>query len=452
VTWLESITAFGGVGLAIAGGMLVVAAPILPKGERGKLRLPLLLLALHVGVMGLRSVAGDEAQTPLRVTGVFLLLMSQARSGFLLLHHAVVAPTFGSEEVPKILRDLVQGLLFIAAALVTLRAAGVEPSSLFTTSALLTAVVGFALQDTLGNLFAGLAIQAQRPFRVGDWIRFDDDPEHIGQVVEINWRAVKVETLDHFEMTVPNATLAKASVHNYSTPYRQVRRRAYVEAPYDRPPERIMPELTDALRGVEGVLDEPPPSAIIADFSERGVRYEVRYFIADFATREHVAGRVRERLWYALQRLGVSIPVPQRMVAMYDYTEERLEHEAAQRVHEVDEALRRVDFLRALPEEARHQLAEATVQRLYAPGEQIIEEGGVGAELFIVRRGAVAVEVGPTRRQVARLGPGQFFGEMALMTGAERSASIRAIGRRRCWSSGRPRSSRCSRTRRSSRS
>ncbi len=427
--WIHHIGLSGGVAISVAIAMILVLPVVLPTGSRKRVRAPILLLAVHVGLLAWRLVlpGGSALDDPLRIASYFFLLLSLARSGYLIVLHAVVTRALGG-EVPRIMRDLIQGLLYVGVALLTLQTAGVHPSSILTTSALLTAVIGLSLQDTLGNLFAGLAIQAQRPFRVGDWIQFDDDDRRIGRVVELNWRTVKVETLDKVEITVPNSTLARSALRNYSMPTRVARRLAHVDVPYDRSPEHIMPVLLRALGEVNGVLTSPPPSVIIKDFSERGVRYEVRYFIDDFEEREVIAGAVRERLWYALQRIGVEIPAPQRLVRLYDLSEERLEHEQEARVMARDDALRRVDFLRALPEEARHHLAEAARAALYAPDEFIIRRGDAGSELFIVKRGEVVVEIGSgrSRRVVARLGPGQFFGEMSLITGEKRTASVRA--------------------------
>src|SRR2546421_582971 len=113
---------------------------------------------------------------------------------------------------PRIFRDVTQAVVYVIVLMLTLRAVGVEPSSLLTTSALLTAVVGLALQDTLGNMVSGLALQMQRPFQVGDWIQFDPDERQIGKVTEVNWRATTVVTNDLIEVIVPNAHLAKAAI------------------------------------------------------------------------------------------------------------------------------------------------------------------------------------------------------------------------------------------------
>lgn len=425
----EVVTFTSGVGLALGVASVLLLPLVLPKGERKHIKLPIVLLLLHVGTLLLRTYlpVSDSTASTLHIAGVFFLLASLARSVYLLVLHSVVSRYLGGAEVPRIVRDLIQALLFIGVFLATLRAGGVEPTSLLTTSALLTAVIGLSLQDTLGNLFAGLAIQIQHPFRVGDWIVYEATEQNMGKVIEMNWRATKVRTLDEIEITVPNGTLAKAALRNYSLPTARVRRHAYVEAPYDRPPEQVIPELVDAARSVPGVLASPPPTVLVCDFTERGVRYDVRFHLEDLDGRENISGLVRERLWYALQRLGIEVPVPQRVVRMFDYTEERIAHEQKARIDDRDEALRRVDFLRALPDEARHRLAEGSSSRLYAPSETIIIEGDLGEELFVVRRGEVAVEVGRSRREVARLGPGQFFGEMSLMTGEQRKASVRAV-------------------------
>src|SRR5262249_22593961 len=196
-----------GLGVAVAIALLLALRLTLPAAERGRLGLPATTLALHlVAYAGIvLSAAGTDARRVLKPISLLFLLASIARSAVLLF--VDVAGQRLKRPLPKISRDIAQGLAYGAVGMLALREAGVEPGSLLTTSALLTAVIGLSLQETLGNLFAGLAIELQHPFEIGDWIQFDADPKHIGRVVEINWRATRVMTLDEVELIVPNATL-----------------------------------------------------------------------------------------------------------------------------------------------------------------------------------------------------------------------------------------------------
>ena len=427
----EEITTFGGVGLLVAALTLLAARVLLPPSERPHLRFPLVALLLHVAVVGVRWAVPAEsgAQDGLGLLALLLLLLSIGRSGFLVLVHSVFGRRV-TRPMPKIFRDILQAGIYAGVLLVVLRAAGVEMGSLLTTSALLTAVIGLSLQDTLGNLFAGLAIQAQRPFEVGDWIQFDEFPENIGMVTEINWRAAKVITIQQIEITVPNSTLAKASIQNFTKPTTEARRSVTAHAPYHIPLRRVQSALLEAARSVDGVLAKPEPSVIPAGFDERGVEYEVRYFVSDFQRRDVIAGEVRDRVWYALARAAIEIPVPQRTIQMLDASSVTAERSRQNELVARETYLRKVDFLKDLPDGAIHTLAEMSETRLYDQAETIIRQGDQGEELFIVRRGEVAVmleENGQGRVEVARLGPGKFFGEMSLMTGEERRATVRTV-------------------------
>jgi len=428
---LESgrVSSASGLGILTALVLILAARLVLPQNEKQYTRGPLLLLVLHLVSVLIRALLppSASAQRTVALVGLFLLLASIGRSAFLLLIHSLFARRFA--RMPKIVEDMIQIGVYILVALLTLRAAGVEPSSLLATSALLTAVIGLSLQDTLGNMFAGLAIQAQRPFEVGDWIQFDENAAHVGRVLEINWRATKMITLDLVEVTVPNGTLAKAPIQNFTKPQRIARRGVYVTAPYAAPPAHVRSILLEATRHVPGVLDTPEPDVLLFDFTERGGLYWIRFFVRDFERRDPIAANIRERVWYGLRRAGYSIPPPLRHVEIEQRSAETLEHEQKDRVEERQKAIAGVDFLAPLPAEARRRLAELAETRLYGEGEDIIVQGKSGDELFIVEAGEVNVVLdrGPGAEiVVATLGPGKFFGEMSLMTGEPRRATVRA--------------------------
>ena len=217
--WFDSNTAAGALGVGLAALLAALSFVSLPRGERYLVRAPLLLLGAHLVIRWLEGQVEQRSLDARLLTffGVVTLLGSMARSAFLLGVMSRVARRF-TRPWPRILRDLIQAFLYFGVALIALRAAGVEFGSLLATSALLTAVIGLSLQEPLGNLFAGLALQAQPPFSVGDWVQFADGPNGIGRVLEINWRATHLVTIGEVEVIVPNGVIAKAPLKNFPGP------------------------------------------------------------------------------------------------------------------------------------------------------------------------------------------------------------------------------------------
>jgi small-conductance mechanosensitive channel len=323
---------------------------------------------------------------------------------------------------PRIVRDIVDGLFTTVSLLVTLGALGVAPGSLITTSAVLTAVLGLSLQDTLGNLFAGLALQMQRPFDVGDWVQIDRDGLQVGHVIEINWRATRLLTSDGQELTVPNNLLARSVILNHSA---QVSTNCAVKVllPYEVPTQRAQSVLVRATEGVDGVLGEPKPRVVTQGFADHGIQYELRFNIADFGRRSAAEAAVRERVWYVLQRKSLAFGAPPGVTNNKTTQDESSDH--LTRV----QAISKIDFLHGLPDTAIDTLATDSHIELYAQGEFVVRQGETGEELYLCLSGTLQVLHQPDngeQREVARLAPGGLFGEIAQLTGQARNASVRA--------------------------
>lgn len=416
-------------GIAVAIGLIALVRLVLPGASKRLAREPTALLALHVVTRALLFVL-EPGTTGARIAAAVatvLLLASIGRSAVLLVLEGVVAARL-TRPMPRIFHDIIQGVVYLIMALVALRAAGVDPGSILTTSALLTAAVALSMQETLGNLVAGLAIQMQRPFDVDDWIQFDADPAHIGRVLEINWRATKLLTLESFEVIVPNGTLAKAPIINFTKPTPAVRRSIYFQAPPDVPPHVVRSAVLGALPEVDGVLEQPAPTILISKFEGGNLEYWVRYHTGEFQRRDVIDSTVRERIWYALRRAGVPLGLPNRNVRLREVSSETQAYEDERLAAQREEALGAVDFMRVLSADQRKKLARSTRIHLYGANEPIVRTGEESAEMFIVQSGEVVVlgeDSGGSAVEVARLGPGAFFGEMALMTG-ERTATVRA--------------------------
>lgn len=422
--------ALGAVGIGAAVVLLTLVRLLLPKADRDRSRIAGIYLGLAIlfGLAEWIAPDGTKVEKTVDFFYWFFLLASCGRSLVLL----AVDVAFGRKThraPPRIFRDLTQAVVYVIVLMLTLRAIGVEPGSLLTTSALLTAVIGLALQDTLGNLVSGLALQMKPPFELGDWIQFESDSKQIGQVTEVNWRATTLMTSDLVEVIVPNAVLARAAIRNYSRPSTISRRSVAVQGPYDASPHRVQQAIVKALVGTPGLLKDPAPWVQTKVFADSGIEYTVFFFTDDYAARERTDGLVRDRVWYAMQRAKVTIPFPIRTVHMNQVSEESVRRERDRELERRDRILRCVDFLDVLPPETHRMLASASEVRLFAPGEVIVAQGEKGGELFIIDTGEVAVELAREGRQmsIARLGGGKFFGEMGLLTGEARAATVRAI-------------------------
>ncbi len=412
----------------LVGVLLLVAARTTSHSAKS-VRLPAALLVASLGALLLELALPESLgfTRALALASLLFTLLAIGRSLFLLLVDAVVGRRL-STPMPRILRDILQAIFFIVALFVFLRAVGVELGSLLTTSALLTAVIGLALQDTIGNVISGLALQFQRVIEVGDWIQFSAEKDLVGQVIEINWRATNIMTVDHVELVIPNSILAKTPVRNFTRPTSVSRRSVEVSCAYDVSPARVRSVVLASLRGLPSVLSEPPPFVSTTEFGDNGVTYMIRYYIDDFARHGVIDSAVRERVWYALKRAAITIPFPIRTLQLDSSASATSASSNAHHGRTVA-ALQRVDFLAALPADMRDELAHATRTELFAADEIILRQGETGSEFFILQHGEVSVlagREGGSVMEVAKLGAGAFFGEMSLMLGEPRRATIRA--------------------------
>ncbi len=413
-------------GFLAAAFLVFLAGALLPPGQRKRARQGAVLLGLALlgSLVRTLPLKGAGSERSLAFATTFFLLASIGRSGVVLLVD-IVAGRRTARPAPRIFRDVSTGVVYLVVGLLALRSVDVEPGSILTTSALLTAVVGLAMQDTLGNLVSGLALQLQRPFDVGDWVELDNG-QQAGRVTEVTWRATTVMTLDHVEVILPNAGLAKASIRNYSRPSPVARRRVVVNASPGCAPHDVHEVLVSAARDVPGVLATPAPSARTRSFAESSIEYEVLFFIDYFGKAVSIEGAVRDRIYYGFARHGIEMPFPTRTLLM-PQVDPKTRREDDQR--RAAAAIYAAGLMGPLPDDARLVLAQNAKLRTYGPGEVVVRKGDESTALFVIERGSLAVELlreGGSIAEIAQLGPGECFGEMGLLTGEVRSATVRA--------------------------
>ena len=327
--------------------------------------------------------------------------------------------------VPLVLRDLGRLGLALLALFLILRAFFPQVNlNVFAASSLVVGyIVGNASQDTLGNLFAGLALNAERPFHIGDWLTVGG---HTGILVDTTWRATRLKTKTNDYIVIPNSAIAKESIINYSRPTRSHGCYLHVGVSYDAPPNQVRAVILGVLREATGVCKEPAPCVYLAGYGDFAVNFTIKFFLEDYAQLDPIQSGVMDRIWYAFRREGISIPYPIRDVRH----REALADEATQRTaggNIIRQLLSGVELFQTLSAEELEKLADAAKLHLYAAGENLCLEGEAGDSFYVIREGRVAVLVasgGGPMVTAAHLSSGAFFGEMSLLTGEPRSGTV----------------------------
>ncbi len=318
------------------------------------------------------------------------------------------------EHFPSILQDtIVVGLFLVVMTFVF-------EEKLLTTSAVGAVVIGFALQDTLGNAFSGLAIQIEKPFHVGDWLQIGGFE---GRVHEVTWRAAKLRTKTGNLVVLPNNLISKEAITNFSEPAIPTRLHVDVGVSYLCAPNEAKAAIQEALDRAPSVLRSPAPDVVLLDFGDSAIVYRARFWIADFERDEPARDEVRSAIFYSFRRRQIEIPWPIRV----NYARQDRPDDTPDRHRGRVETLARLDIFAMLDEDQRAALA-AGRERVYADRETIVRQGDTGRSMFVILDGEVRITVDPGHREVARLGRGAYFGEMSLLTGDPRSATVAALG------------------------
>lgn len=276
-------------------------------------------------------------------------------------------------------------------------------------------VIALALQDTLSNLVSGFLLIFEAPFKVGDYLRIGDIE---GEVIELNWRAVRVMTGNKDVVIIPNGVLAKGSIYNYTLLNSVHGQSILLRFSYDDAPNRVKDILLEVAHDTKGVEPDPMPLVRTLSYDDFSISYELKYYIRDFTQKGEYRNRLMTRIYYAARRKGLTIPLPVSL----QYSADLDPFPADQQPEAIAKILKSRPYFHALREETIDQIADKLVVEYYGEGENVVEVGELDQAFFVILSGRVkliyedrADEIEGDRFEVTQLKAGDFFGEMVLL-------------------------------------
>ncbi len=329
-------------------------------------------------------------------------------------------------RVPKLLIDLARlFLILLGTAIVLATVWNADLAGLVTALGVSSIVIGLALQDTLGSVMSGIALLFERPFSVGDWLHVGDV---VGQVIDINWRAVRLQTLEREMVIIPHKVISGETIRNFSQPLPLHAERMQIGFSYNDPPNLAKQVLKRTALETPGILLEPEPLVFTLGYDDSAVTYEVKFFIQDYGELEEIRDRFMTRVWYAAQRNGLSIPFPIR--TLYHF------HGPTSQEKTISKKF--TESLQSLPsfvpldkdQEKLQVPSEGIALHHFATGEKVLRQGQTNNALYIIVSGQAVMtttDVEGRSREVLSLKAGEFFGEMTLFSGEPGIVTITAV-------------------------
>ena len=301
----------------------------------------------------------------------------------------------------------------------------VNLSNLATALGVGSLVIALALQDTLNSLVSGFLLVFDSPFKIGDWIKYEDIE---GQVIDQNWKTVRVKTIFGDLIIIPNSTLGQAVIINPVNPYPWVWRELYVRFSYDDPPNKVKQVILELIRATEGVFADPDPKVTISSYEDFYIQYYVGYAISDseYELCYDYDDTVMTKIYYAAKRHKLTMPIPTRI----EYQKEGNFYQQDDNRQEIQKFLGSLAYFSALNPTILATLAEEVIVKHYGVDELIIKAGEPDEGLYILLEGRVKLlvkDIQGEENEVDILSQGDFFGEMALFSGELSPVSALAL-------------------------
>lgn len=326
-------------------------------------------------------------------------------------------------RVPKLLIDLFRlFVVLLGVAIVLAKVWNADLAGLATALGVSSIVIGLALQDTLGSVMSGIALLFERPFAVGDWLKVGD---MVGQVIDINWRSVRLQTFDHEMVIIPHKLMGNEVIRNFSRPRTIHAERIRQGFSYNDPPNLAKHVLLTTALETQGILQEPEPQVFTVSYDDFAITYEVKFFIEDYSDIESIRDRFMSRIWYGAQRNGLNIPFPIR--TLYHFHGPTSQAEGTSK--KFSESLQSLPNFVPLDRTTADNSTGIALKH-FGAAEVVIKQGSENNALYIVVAGSAMMTIQDEKgneRDVLMIKTGEFFGEMNLFSGELSPVSVKAI-------------------------
>ena len=337
--------------------------------------LVLVLTAVYASTWLPQSIRENYNISRYLLVAVAILIWSFIIEAILVLVFDIFLKEKKSIRVSKLIQDMTRLIVYMMLVLILVSTVfNLNLSSLLVGSTAMSLVLGLALQEVLGNLVAGLFINVAKQYSIGDYV---DIGGLTGTVEKVDWRSTVLRTLSGERNILPNSSVAKSNVKNYSSPTKLQGRTVEVGAGYEHSPDLVRRVINLALKSVTGVLQEPAPKIWLVNFADSSITYRVFFWVEDFSTGVTIESNVREAIWYYFSREKINIPFP--ITTIY------------QGKNNSEDLNLNIEPLRKCSYEFVQALQKSFASKLFAPQEQIWPFRGIGEPdtLLLIKSGKV---------------------------------------------------------------